>query len=281
MNLTTLGLYNIQGLTKLIPKRELSFTVHLCEHCNLNCVGCNNFSPLSEESFADIEVFEKDLCRLSELSNGYAYRIQLAGGEPLLNPRAIDFAIIARKYFPHAKIVFVTNGLLLNSMPNNFYKSCSEYGIGIDLTRYPIDIDYEGIKKLMKENNISFHHKSNIKHKLRMRHEPLNLEVNESQSPSTINWLHCYMANNCIQLTNGNMSCTKVACIKHLKNTFQEETKNIYINPLDSINIYKVNSIEEIFDFFSKPFPFCKYCKTRDIKEIDWTKSNKSLEEWT
>ena len=87
-----LELRNVQEIIKLIPQRELSVTVHLCDHCNLNCIGCNNFSPLSEESFADIEVFERDLCRLSELSQGYAYRIQLAGGEPLLNPRAIDFA---------------------------------------------------------------------------------------------------------------------------------------------------------------------------------------------
>ena len=41
---------------KMIPILHL----HLADHCNLDCRGCDNFSPLAPEVFADTEVFEKD-----------------------------------------------------------------------------------------------------------------------------------------------------------------------------------------------------------------------------
>lgn len=44
---------------------------HVCDHCNLNCKACNNFSPfVKEPSYADIGQFESDLKRLAELFSG-------------------------------------------------------------------------------------------------------------------------------------------------------------------------------------------------------------------
>lgn len=71
---------NDHKLARTIPQRQLSFSVHLCEHCNLNCAGCSNFSPLAKEEYTDINIYKSDMERLAYLSKGEAYRIQLSGG---------------------------------------------------------------------------------------------------------------------------------------------------------------------------------------------------------
>ena len=42
----------------------ISFEYHLNDHCNLNCKGCDHFSPLAEEKFTNYEQFEKDMFSL-------------------------------------------------------------------------------------------------------------------------------------------------------------------------------------------------------------------------
>lgn len=37
------------------------FEIHLCEHCNLRCQSCDNFSSLAEEEFVDVDVFNKEM----------------------------------------------------------------------------------------------------------------------------------------------------------------------------------------------------------------------------
>ena len=44
---------NLQKKT-MIPILHL----HLTDHCNLNCRGCDNFSPLAPDTYADINIFE-------------------------------------------------------------------------------------------------------------------------------------------------------------------------------------------------------------------------------
>ena len=39
---------------------------HLTDHCNLNCRGCDNFSPLAPDTFTETEAFEADCRRMVE-----------------------------------------------------------------------------------------------------------------------------------------------------------------------------------------------------------------------
>lgn len=60
------------------------FEYHVVDHCNLNCKGCGHCANLfNAPSFGDIDVYERDLKRLSELFEGVGL-IRLLGGEPLL-----------------------------------------------------------------------------------------------------------------------------------------------------------------------------------------------------
>ena len=95
---------------------------HVVDHCNLNCSSCNNFSSLEPcKSFASVEQYDKDLARLKTLFDNVCI-LGLQGGEPLLDPdRALHFAEVARKHFPHSDIRILTNGLLIPKCSDDFY----------------------------------------------------------------------------------------------------------------------------------------------------------------
>lgn len=94
---------------------------HVCDHCNLNCKACNNFSPFVKgPSYADIDQFERDLKRLAELFSGIG-RFFLLGGEPLLAPKlCCDMIRCFRKYFPTNELRVLTNATLILSMKDGF-----------------------------------------------------------------------------------------------------------------------------------------------------------------
>jgi MoaA/NifB/PqqE/SkfB family radical SAM enzyme len=93
-------LYRYLLSTKRTRKlKHLKFGVGLAEHCNLNCAGCGNYSPLAKEKFYDIDVFRNDCRRISELTGRKIDSIGFAGGEPLLHPQITDFFDTARSLF--------------------------------------------------------------------------------------------------------------------------------------------------------------------------------------
>lgn len=139
---------NVKKAWRLLPNTKLRFEVHLTEHCNLNCKGCDNYSPLAEKEFLDIEEFKRDCGRLSELFKGKIEELSLLGGEPLLHPQIADFLEISRKNFPIGEIRIITNGLLLPKMNEKFWENCRKYDIVISPTRYPINFDYEGVEEM-------------------------------------------------------------------------------------------------------------------------------------
>jgi ABC-2 type transport system ATP-binding protein len=78
----------------------LRFEIHLTDKCNLNCAGCLHFSSLCDEAdFLDISEYEKDLQRISQLTEGKIADIRILGGEPLLHPEVNVFLELTRKYF--------------------------------------------------------------------------------------------------------------------------------------------------------------------------------------
>ena len=60
---------------KLVPQTRLErLTVHLVEHCNLNCQCCDNFSPVAEPEFVSFENLARDFEQLAKIGGGrYLY----------------------------------------------------------------------------------------------------------------------------------------------------------------------------------------------------------------
>ena len=255
-----------------------SFVYHLADHCNLGCAGCDHFSPLAKTKLEKVKVFESDIKRFSKISGKKLGTLKLMGGEPLLNPKVIDFMRIARKYLPKTRIELVTNGILLNSQPEEFWKACKKYSINIVVTKYPLKIDFEKAEETARKYGVMYEYFGNTGDVLKTSyHIPLDLEGKHNPEE---NFNACFHANNCIMMKQGKLyTCTIAPNIEHFNRYFGYD---IPLDYYDGIDIYKTDSIWEIIDFLSKPIPFCKYCNVEGRKyEIPWEFSNRNVTEWT
>ena len=264
--------------TKLEPRTIIKFSVPLVEHCNLRCCGCDHFAPLAEQEFADIVVFENDFARLSELLNGEAVKIGLLGGEPLLHPQAKDFFYIARKYFPKTRIRVVSNGVLLLKQNEDFWKSCKENNIVFEITKYPINLNFDKMKEVAKSCGVTFEFRDETGELQKTSyHIPLDLA---GRQDARKNFMKCFHSNVTIFLKKGRLyTCTVAANIGHFNKYFNMD---LQVSAADSIDIYKAQSAQEIFAFLSKQIPFCRYCYVdKRSFGIPWKRSHKDIKEWT
>jgi len=252
--------------------------IHLADHCNLNCRGCDNFSPLSPEVFADIAVVEKDLQRVAYLSCGQVGEVQLLGGEPLLHPQAADFLPLARRYFPDAPIRLVTNGILIPKQTDAFWEACRNNAIEIVVTKYPVKIDHAAIKRLVLQHGVAFgFYGATEEVPKSMQLEPLDLTGNQNPRDS---FMRCSRANYCIALDNGKLyPCSLIPYVKYFNARFN---KNLAVTENDFLDVHKTESIDDILDFISRPAPFCRYCNLKRTKwDVGYGVSNKTINEWT
>ncbi len=255
----------------ILPNLE----VHLTEHCNLNCKGCTHFSTLAEPEFLSLEEYEKDLKRLSELTNQLV-RIRLLGGEPLLNPNAVKYTEIARKYFPETRIEFITNGTLLLDQDDSFFEGLSKNNIILAPTKYPIKIDWKKIKEKCEKFDVQL--KFFAGEKTLKTSYKYTLDINGNQNARK-SFLTCGHSNICIQLVKGKLyTCCMAPYARHFNKYFNQ---HLELSDRDGIDIYKAQNIQEILNFLAKPIPFCRYCNWRNrIFGMKWGVSSKKIEEW-
>ena len=265
-------LFVIKGkrITKSFPVE-----VHVTEHCNLNCKGCNHFSSIAGEEYLDPGQFEKDFRRLAELSKTY-FTIKILGGEPLLHPRITEFFDIARKYFPTTPIQVTTNGILLTGLQENFWQSCRRNNITVSVSQYPIRLNKKAIKASAQAHRVKLVFSGSTAED-RMCKIPLDLKggqnMNRSHRKCPISW-GC-----CVTVRDGRLyTCCFAAHIRFFNEYFGQ---NLVIGEKDYIDIHKAGSKEEIIDFLEKPFPFCRYCKTTETKFAQrWGITKKEITEW-
>lgn len=264
-------------IDRRIPHKTLNFAVDLAEHCNLNCRNCDHFSPLAREHFTDVREYEKDLKRIRELFGDRVSQIDLEGGEPLLNPDIEAFLEITYHYFPKALINIFTNGLLLIKMTEHFWELCAQYGIELEVTKYPIAFDYDKVLAISKEKGVRLHYYNGDKIVKTSRHQPLDLEGKQDKWESFCN---CFLANKCIMLKKGRLyTCTVIPNIEHFNRFFNQ---HVEVTEKDSIDIYSDVTAEDILEFLCEPVPACRYCKVmeRTGKHV-WRQSRKEIGEWT
>jgi organic radical activating enzyme len=257
----------------IIPLKKLQFEVQVTEHCNLNCKYCNHMSPLADKDFLDINEFEKDMKRIGELTGGTIERMFLLGGEPLLHPDIAQFCILARKYIKAGKISIVTNGILINNMSDDFWSVCKENDIAIEISEYPIGMDYKKAEQKLLDKGVALRTFVEVDSFYKLSFDlDGNQNVNES-------FKGCSVANSCIMLSHGRMyPCAVPSNIKYFNRAFN---KNLGTTESDSVDIYKVKSLEELMERLSNPIPFCRYCDVSDRSvKHQWQQSDKSLEEW-
>ncbi len=264
----------IRQPAKRSPKKQIQFEVHLVEHCNLNCKGCDNFSCIAKKEFADVTTFQKDLTRLSQLFDKKSGRILLLGGEPLLHPQIEDFFKITRTAFPKSRIMLYTNGVLLRKMADTFWQTCAKNDIIIFVSIYPVDIKLSQVTA--KANEFGARLLIEDKHGTLWK---CVLDIEGRQDPQK-NFRQCSRSNHCIALASGKLyTCSLIPNIVHFNRQFNTDLK---ISEADGIDIYAIKDGKEILRFLSKPVPFCRYCNLDKFTvDIKWEATKKKIEEWT
>ena len=256
--------------------RLRNFEVHITEHCNLNCRGCNHFSPLAEKQFLSLDTFEKDFQRMASLTNSEVEFINLLGGEPLLHPELLSFFPIARKLFPNTRIQLVTNGILLQKQTEDFWQACETHKITICITNYPIEINRCFVEEKARMHCIDIIYWDAHEERKLSWFFPFDLS---GKKDSQINFIKCHAANHCIFLREGKLfTCVIPPNVLHFNKFFNQ---NIEVCEKDFIDIYKAHSIDDVLSFLAKPIPFCRFCNVENRKyDLVWKTSSRCIEEW-
>jgi hypothetical protein len=171
----------------------------------------------------------------------------------------------------------VSNGLLLAKQGEAFWKNCVKNDIEVRITKYPIDLDFDEIKRIANKYGVKFNcHEDTDKVIKDMNMIPLDLNGTQNKNDS---FRLCFAANRCINLRNGRLStCSTCATISIFNNYFNT---NLQESEADSIDIYRAKDIDVILDFLRKPIPFCRYCISREtITHLPWHRSKREISEW-
>lgn len=262
-----------------IPIKSLRFIeIMISKHCNMACYSCDHCSQLADEEFYDIDILEKDLKRLSELTNGLVEEFRITGGEPLLNPRCAEYFILIKKYFPNSSIVLNTNGILLLKQNDLFWETMQKYARYIIISAYTINLDKQAIIDKCNHYNvpIGFYVEEGQDKKISFK---TLLDINSKLEPED-NFYKCSSKNgNCIHLYNGKLyPCCVSANVRFFNKFFNQ---NYPITSLDYIDIHQIKVRgPDIAYFLSRPIPFCKYCIQPNKVVGTWRPSKKDINEY-
>jgi hypothetical protein len=266
----------LNNLIKFKPSSVLTFDYDVVKHCNLNCAHCSHFAPCSDNWFADIKVFKKNMARLSEIFSSAAGTISLMGGEATLHPDITLFMEATRKEFPNAYVNLISNGLNLPKMGADFWSHCKEYKIALHVTQYPVKFNYDSVKSLCAKHEVRYK-PMNVGAKSMFK-PVIDLEGNQHPIKS---YAGCHLAKSCITLEeSGNLyTCAFAANIGIFNKYFGQ---NVAETGTDSINIFDDVNAQEIMRFLAKPIPMCRYCNVEERgHNIEYKPSKRHISEWT
>ena len=263
--------------------KKIRFEIHLAEHCNLNCAGCNHFSPLADTELVDVEEFERDIKRMGQLFNHECERIFLIGGEPLLHPEIVTLMKTARENFTSGDITIYTNGILLPQKDSEFWQACHDNDVKILISVYPINLNRRAIEETARKFNVSVGWSSAPEGVLRdssFMVSPIDIS---GKGNIRKNFAYCFESNRCITLKHGKLfTCVFAAHVHHFSKKFGVD---IPITNKDSIDIYEEDINDRIIlDRLNRPISACRFCSggrfTKSSRKITWHHTEYKINEW-
>ena len=223
--------------------------IKLANHCNLNCIRCNNFSNISEENYYMIDELNNDLKQLKSLISNIC-NIKLIGGEPLLNSNLTDCIKCVKKYYPHSKVIIVTNGLLIKNLTKEQISCIRDNNVKIAMTLYPIlKTKIDEIAIFLKNNEIEFSVYRSGDYFIPILNEEGKYHADDIKLQNN--------KNKCVSFFKGDIC----RCTAGLNITAYNKKYNKSY-PTDGIyNIYEdgMNG-EKLMKALDEPFELCRYC---------------------
>ena len=245
---------------------ELS--IHIVDHCNLDCKGCSVLAPLAEKWFYDAAQIERDLLELAKKVQ-FA-QIVLIGGETLLYPKLTELVQIVKRIYPKASVVITTNGILLPKMSDDFWKVCRQHKVLLFLTVYPpfrekLNEHLESAKR----KGVCLMTLGSVDHWEIMRYS-----FGQSKySPNAV-FQECG-CKRCRQLYHSKLYLCSACFFQHYNRYFNESHPTV-----KGYDIYKYSG-KELVEFMKRPDPACRYCTWVMKKETtQWDYSKREKSEW-
>jgi len=266
----------IQTNSRMIPRDFIiNLPYHLTEHCNLRCAGCLHFSNVAKEQFADFDLFKKTFKRFIDvMGDSFRGGIEFFGGEPLLHPQIEDFLSTARTMLPNRAVVIITNGTLLEKMPDSFWKTCAENNVHIAISGYPVNLNDSLIKE--KANGYGVGLSKSSRDNSAWSQYVFDLDGNQNIEQSFSN---CENANERFIMKDRFLyPCSVTACIEHFNKAFDQ---NLELKNEDYLDLFTDITAKDVLNFISKPVPFCRYCERSKLKlGQTWRLSKFTIDEY-
>jgi hypothetical protein len=175
--------------------------------------------------------------------------------------------------------MILTNGMLALRQPDEFWRCLRENSTRLQVTKYPIDVDYDAIEERCKSESIEFAYHDGDVAKETFIMQAINPEG--SGEPWS-NFGRCSLRT-CTVLKDGRLyPCVIIPSITHFNKYFG---KNIPVSEQDSIDIYACHSGRDAFRRLwrrQEPWEFCKYCdmEAKLASSVKFERSHKRISEW-
>lgn len=253
------------------------FGTSIVSHCNLNCKYCDHFTPLAKEKVFDVKTLKKEFERVKEIME--VGSIGIMGGEPLLHPNINEVLCMFREIFKHTRLFILTNGIKLNSMEEDFWTTCRDNKIGILISKFPLKIDFTNVFEKAKKYKIPIDYYGAAENEYKTMYK-MALDLEGKQDPIDM-YKRCWQnKGGCTYFEEGKFyRCTTVGNIKNFNNYFNQ---NLKVSKKDYLDIYKVRSIKQIYNYFNNQIDFCKHCNFKaEQSGLPFELSKKDIKEWT
>lgn len=264
-------------MVRLIKKPNVNYMIfNILNHCNLRCKGCNHFACIADEYFVSVDSLQRDMEFISKVMEGdYITKIAIMGGEPLLHPDLLAILQMTRQYFPHAIIRLTSNGILMNRQSDEFWTCLKNNDITIVNTKYPLQVDYEAIRKRAEDNSIKYQFFEGTEdRKMLYKHivDP-DGRVDPVQA-----FLNCPIEDTIAFVMEGKLYSCPFSCMSHIifNQKFQQ---NLRMTKDDYLCINEIKDKQEIFEFLATPKYYCRYCGGAG-KSFEWCRTNGEISEW-
>jgi hypothetical protein len=255
-------------------REKFHLNVFVTNSCDLHCRSCSTFAPICKTDHYSLDRFSFDIKKFASLSAPINV-LKFTGGEPFLHPNAFDFFSRARETYPNTRMECYTNGLSLLRFNNAQLERLSELKIELTITVYPLpDLNFEFVYDRLNACSVEYNVIEKDEQKVFSK-RPLNFDCNIPE----------YMFINCprckfysLFIHSGRLyKCTYVIGSKYFNEHFKT---NLKVRENDFLDLNRVESREQLFDFLVNRIPFCGYCEP--ISElVPWGLSEGKIEEWS
>lgn len=237
-----------------VQTRAVEYSV--AYHCNLKCAHCSHMAPFTSAKLPPLESFAMDVGRLSEAL--HAHDIRLVGGEPLLNPQIVEFLKIARASGIADTVMVTTNGLLLNSMKDEFWENVDFIWLSQYPGASPKDKMIERFRARAAESNTRF----DVDPTFFFR-ATITTEAHPADWMTRMIYRTCESAHrfHCHMIHEGRLF--KCACPPFMPEYLARMGRNGYDSSVDAFPIHQADDLlKELtaFLFSDRPLEACRNC---------------------